>query len=120
MWYVGFCPACGQGTVGIRICGSGHHAVALCDECDAIWRSPELDAPATYAEQPGLPCPECGTSLLNRPAHWATRDEVQRIGWQDAILGEAPALGESPPGRQAPGRQAPGRQAPDSPSGPSC
>jgi hypothetical protein len=68
--------------------------VALCDECDAVWQSPELDSPPTYVQQPKLPCPVCGKSLLDPPAHWATLEEVKQAGWKEAIIGRGPALGD--------------------------
>ena len=95
MWYVGFCPRVVREPSGVRICSSGRHTVAMCDECDAVWQSPELDSPPTYVQQPGLPCPDCGESLLNAPAHWATLDEVQQAGWQDSLIGQGPALGDT-------------------------
>ena len=83
---------CGHGAVGIRMCAGSAHAVALCDECDAVWQTPDLSMPPLVLSQPKLPCPQCGQSLIDPTAHWATWAEVERIGWQDAVVGQGPAL----------------------------
>ena len=87
MFYVGFCPVCEGGAVGIRVCESGKHAVLLCDECDALWTKPDLKEDAAFPDQPHLPCPHCGASLWKKPAHWANREEVDAFGLQDAVQG---------------------------------
>jgi hypothetical protein len=88
MFYVGFCPVCEGGAVGIRICGSVKHAIFLCDECDALWTKPDLEDDAAFPEQPHLPCPHCGTSLWEQPAHWASREDVATFGLQESVQGE--------------------------------
>lgn len=87
MHYVGFCSVCEGGSLGIRVCASGEHCVVLCDECDALWKSPDLKGKPTFPEQPKLPCPECGSSLVESPSHWADKKEVKAAGWSDAIKG---------------------------------
>ena len=94
MNYVGFCPVCGTGPLGIRICGGQGDAVILCDECDAVWLEPQCGELPFFPEQPDLPCPLCAGTLRHEPAHWASHEEVDRLGWQHAVIGEGEALGE--------------------------
>ena len=89
MHYVGFCSVCEEGSLGIRVCASGDHSVVLCDECDALWTSPDLKSKPQFPEQPKLPCPECGSSLVEPPSHWATKKEVKAAGWSDTVKGSA-------------------------------
>lgn len=88
MLYVGFCPVCETGPLGIRMCASGDHAVVMCDECDAVFADPESLAKAYYPDQPDLPCPICNTSLRDPASHWADDEEVARAGWTDAVAGD--------------------------------
>ena len=89
MYYVGTCPKCKQGLLGVRVCGGeGRHVVILCDECDATWQTPETSRRPVYPKQPDLPCPECGKSLRQKPARWARIRDLRRAGWEDDIEGE--------------------------------
>jgi len=75
--------------LGVRICGGeGRHAVILCDECDAAWKTTDTTARATYPEQPQLPCPVCGESLREKPARWATIRDLRRVGWDGKVEGK--------------------------------
>ncbi|MCA9077469.1 MAG: hypothetical protein KDA93_20755 [Planctomycetaceae bacterium] len=93
MYYVGICPQCEEGLLGIRVCDD--QTVVLCDECDALWLSPpEKDAPpATLRADP--PCPSCGDPLWGEQAHWADRKQVESVGWWSHIAGEAGNRDES-------------------------
>ena len=102
MFYVGFCPVCGEGTLGLRVCGGQEDVVVLCDECDAVWLYPDCEGEAIYPEQPHLPCPQCGASLVEEPAHWASADEIESCGWSAAVQGQGEALGEPSPPDDAP------------------
>jgi hypothetical protein len=89
MHHVGSCPKCKQGLLGLRVCGGAdRHLVIVCDECDAVWTTPDTSRRATYPEQPELPCPKCGASLREKPARWATLRDIRRAGWEDKIEGE--------------------------------
>lgn len=88
MFYVGTCPFCEQGRLGVRICNKAGDAVILCDECDAMWLSPEINAPPAFPEQPNLPCPCCPGNLTDDPAHWASFGEIYQKGWISAVKGE--------------------------------
>lgn len=91
MLYVrGECPFCDQGMVGFRRCSDGVMIILLCDECEALWLDParrtvdDLLWPSPpYAQIPGSP-----HSMFGGRSGWATRDEVERAGWQDYIAGE--------------------------------
>lgn len=89
--HVGFCSVCGTGPVGIRLCAAGH-AVMLCDECDAVWQEPELTSSPRFPAQPDLPCPVCGGSLRDPPAHWASADEIRALGLESVVKGNGAAL----------------------------
>lgn len=88
MFYIGTCPFCEQGNLGVRICSKDCDAVILCDECEALWRSPDVSRNPVIPEQPNLPCPYCRGNLVDSPAHWAQFSEVYRLGWISAIKGE--------------------------------
>lgn len=88
MYYTGICPACEQGTLGLRICSSQQDLVILCDECDALWLSPDTSAPPLFPDQPELPCPACEGNLMDPPAHWASLGELFQRGWLPAVKGE--------------------------------
>lgn len=86
MYYVGFCRVCKTGPLGLRCCGQCGNIVLLCDECDAVWSDADLAAPPQYAQGGDLPCPACEASLIERPSHWATEEQIQNVDWlQEAI-----------------------------------
>ena len=91
MYHVGICPICQEGALGIRICGGCGTAVALCDECDALWLDPTCAEPPIFLEQPAGPCPNCAASLYQDPAHWADQVEIEQLGWTDLVRGESSA-----------------------------
>ncbi len=90
---VGSCSVCGVGSVGVRVSASGREVVALCDACDAVWTDPDMRQGPLFPEEPELPCPQDGSFLREFPAHWASREEAARLGWSDAVIGEAEAIG---------------------------
>jgi hypothetical protein len=67
--------------------------VAMCDECDAVWMDKVLREGPLFLTQPELPSPVDGSSLRSAPAHWATATEADAVGWSDAIIDEADAIG---------------------------
>lgn len=85
MQYVDFCTVCDGGTLGVRVCAAGDHCVILCDECDAVWLSPDLSDEPQFPDQPQLPCPHCGASLCEPASHWADQEEVQAAGWSGFV-----------------------------------
>ncbi len=106
--YVGFCSCCGTGPMGIRICHTCRAPLVMCDECDAVWLSPEPGTEPLYPEQPQLPCPHCGHSLRDG-SHWGTRQELTELGWVAYVRGEGAPLktgsgfdeSPAPPGHEA-------------------
>lgn len=97
MFSVGECPSCHYGPLGIRVCSGRRHLVVMCDECDLIWT--KIDAikrveDAYSPPQPSLKCPLCDGCLLEAPAHWASRVEIQQAGWWAAVEGESGASHE--------------------------
>jgi len=81
MLYAGQCPVCGEGLRGIRSCCG--RCVALCDECDALWTSPDLvDRVSTSS---GPTCANCHLSLWGDQAHWATTTEARAAGWLSRV-----------------------------------
>ena len=88
MHYVGFCRICGTGPLGVRACGACGDLVVLCDECGALWTHPRLEAPPTLALDEDAPCPSCGASLWDAPAHWATSGEIAATAWLARAVAE--------------------------------
>jgi hypothetical protein len=88
MYYVGICPFCEQGSLGIRICSKEHDAVILCDECDALWLSVDFTEKPLFPVEPDLPCPCCPGNLTDSPAHWAGFGEIYQSGWIAEVKGE--------------------------------
>tara|TARA_R110002095_G_scaffold210856_1_gene198393 strand:+ start:515 stop:787 length:273 start_codon:yes stop_codon:yes gene_type:complete len=88
MYYVGTCPFCEQGSLGIRICSKAGDVVLLCDECDALWLSTRLTEKPLFPREPDLPCPCCPGNLTESPSHWADLGEIYQRGWVAAVKGE--------------------------------
>ena len=88
MYYVGICSFCEQGALGIRICSSEAHALILCDECDALWKSTDLTQKPVFPKQPDLPCPCCSGNLMLPPAHWASFGEIYQRGLVSIVTGQ--------------------------------
>jgi hypothetical protein len=90
MYFVDHCRVCEQGLLGIRICCGGVEPLVVCDECEAVWFTPDSQARPLYPEQPHSKCPRCGQPLWSRPAHWATWDEIAELDWQRHVIGAFP------------------------------
>lgn len=88
------CPVCDDGLLGVRLCHGDPggaigktvepHGLIICDQCEAIWRQPDRQSPHQYADAENAKCPRCQTDLW-QTSHWASLDEVSRLGWIDAI-----------------------------------
>lgn len=90
MLYVGFCRVCKTGPLGLRVCGSCDELVILCDECDAVWTVADVTEAPSFTDDPALPCPHCGGSLVEPPSHWADPAEVDKTAWlNEAIEADA-------------------------------
>lgn len=83
---VGYCPVCGAGLCGVRICQSDRpHGIIVCDECEAIWLQPDLASEHQYANAEDARCPVCQQPLWGSSARWANREDLQTLGWQDHV-----------------------------------
>ena len=97
---IGFCPICGGGLCGIRICGvdpataddrfeklanDGPHGFVICDECDATWLAPDLKTAHQYPDIEDERCPICGEPLWGTASRWAEWQDIESLGWEFAV-----------------------------------
>ncbi len=97
---IDFCPVCGGGLCGIRICGTqlgdaskqdfgtnsqSPHGLVICDECDAIWLEPDLTTAHQYPDVENAKCPVCDDGLWGPNSRWADRNDLARLEWELAI-----------------------------------
>jgi hypothetical protein len=97
---IGFCPICGGGLCGVRLCGvnpesaddrlaklanDASHGLVICDECEATWLSPDLDTAHQYPDVEDARCPICGERLWGKASRWADWRDVQSLGWEFAV-----------------------------------
>jgi hypothetical protein len=97
LYLEGVCPSCEGGSLGVWRCSDGTTLVLMCDECYAVWLEP-TDLTIEAARFPGVhtfEIPGLPLKLGGGAAGWATRDQVERAGWQGYIKGEAPGPGEN-------------------------
>ena len=81
------CPFCKTGDIGFRMCSDGSTIVLMCDECESIWFSPgeiEIDT-MVFSSPPEFLVPTLDCSALAGESRWATRDEVEAMGWAEHI-----------------------------------
>ena len=85
------CPICEGGLCGIRVCTGDDPTVpieprgfVLCDECEALWYEPDVRSEHGYVDPESPRCPVCNSGLWGG-SRWATRQEIETIGWADAI-----------------------------------
>ena len=96
MFYMCDCPMpCGNGSVGFWRCGDNKSIILRCDECETPWLQPRdvlagLPLSIESSNLPGTKVPIYGAA-----ASWATRDEIEKVGWSSFICGEGAALGDS-------------------------
>jgi hypothetical protein len=97
---VDFCPICGGGLCGIRICGvdetktedrftklgnDAPHGLVVCDECEAIWLEPDITTAHQYPDVEDARCPICHESLWGKNSRWADARDVESLGWEFAV-----------------------------------
>lgn len=96
---IDFCPICGGGLCGIRICGLSEdgtsvipirgtdtpHGLVVCDECEAIWLEPSVASDHQYPDAEDAKCPICNDSLWGKNSRWANREEIDALGWSAAV-----------------------------------
>lgn len=78
---------CEQGFLRIAVCRECNRTVAICDECEAVWKDPlsfKLSSlPNPDAQHPE--CPHCGETST----HWRflSAEELKSQGLGDLIAG---------------------------------
>ncbi len=94
---IDFCPICGGGLCGIRICGlstlpedeerrgESIHGLIVCDECEAIWLDPDVSTDHVYPDPTHSRCPVCGDSLWGENSRWADEADIAALGWSAAV-----------------------------------
>ncbi|MCA9140597.1 MAG: hypothetical protein KDB00_27685 [Planctomycetales bacterium] len=85
------CPICGGGLCGIRICTGDdptevmpRQGFVMCDECEAVWMEPDVRTQHIYVDPEQPRCPICRAGLW-AASRWATRDEIEMLGWTGAV-----------------------------------
>jgi hypothetical protein len=98
MYYVGTCKACGMPVLGIRRCsGPDYHFCVMCDECESIWLKPDLEESLYILDSSKISCPYGPESLTKPEARWATREEIESIGWWGYVVDEGTSMEEFSP-----------------------
>ncbi len=90
--YAGICPKCEGGVCRVRLCGVAAkqlHGMVLCDECEAMWTSPDLKAPPTYLDPENPTSARTGESIWDESNRWATVEDVCLLGWLDRLIVES-------------------------------
>lgn len=83
---IGFCPVCGGGLCGVRLCSEDSpHGLIVCDECEAIWLQPDLRTPHQYPSAEAAKCPVCDRDLWGESSRWAGETDLKLLGWENAI-----------------------------------
>jgi len=96
---IDFCPICGGGLCGIRICGlpaqgdntlagqqdATTHGLVMCDECEAIWLEPDVSSDHQYPDAETAACPVCTQTLWGENSRWADQDDIQTLGWSASV-----------------------------------
>jgi hypothetical protein len=93
---ISFCPICGGGLCGVRICGitATHaqpppqrqiHGLIVCDECEAVWLEPDLESDHQYPDAVDARCPICDEPLWGPQSRWADRNDIADLGWASRV-----------------------------------
>lgn len=94
---IDFCPICGGGLCGIRICGLSSeagttnrrgdsiHGLIICDECEAIWLDPDTSSDHVYPDPMHSRCPVCTEPLWGDSSRWANGTDIDALGWSRAV-----------------------------------
>ena len=96
---IDFCPICGGGLCGIRIVGDlpscenkrSFEALIVCDECEAIWSEPDVSTVHRYPDLENAVSPVGGQPLWGEGSRWATAQDIEAIGWTEAVNPELDA-----------------------------
>ena len=89
--YISSCPLCEQGLVGIASCPDCAKLVAICDECEAIWRDPRAFVADTSrkpdAQHPE--CPHCRHEIKDKNWRFWSAEKLRANGLGELIAGES-------------------------------
>jgi hypothetical protein len=109
---IDFCPICGGGLCGIRIVGDDSaanddgaqlknsplseampppHGLIICDECEAIWLEPDVSTVHQYPDLENAVSPISGQPIWGRGSRWATMEDIETLGWTEAVNPELDA-----------------------------
>ena len=92
---IDYCPICGGGLCGIRICGLvpaedralgqpdnvDAHGLIVCDECEAIWLEPDVTTDHQYPDSEEAACPVCSAALWGEQSRWASEADIVSLDW---------------------------------------
>ena len=82
--HAGSCPICGDGLRRARYCSDAtgeKHFYLLCDECEALWLSPDDDGEQKYASMENPMCPICSTNMYGSSAGWVDAGQLDTTPW---------------------------------------
>jgi uncharacterized protein YbaR (Trm112 family) len=97
--HAGACPVCEAGLRRVRACygdsrtAAAPHGYVICDECEALWLTPDPQSPRFYPDTEQPACPVCQGPLFGSQAHYATVEEVRQLGWQTKCRIESSSAG---------------------------
>lgn len=87
--YIARCGFCGQGLVRLYRCDECDAVIAICDECERLWRDPAVihDDPKARAHGAHPNCPACP----NGDVTWTPLDEagITANGFEKLVVGRS-------------------------------
>jgi hypothetical protein len=85
--YIAVCPYCEQGFLRIAVCRNCQQAVAICEECEAVWKEPRALKSSTsiMADAQHPHCPHCGQSVTTW--EFPKAEGIELLGLSDLISG---------------------------------
>lgn len=103
--HIGECPVCINGLGRVRTCGEGEsrHFYAVCDECEAIWKEPDIASKRDFADAEDPRCPLCAEALYGEQSHWSLTSDILGTPWHEKATIEPnnDIIGEQPSGTGA-------------------
>ncbi|GAB5403576.1 MAG: hypothetical protein Aurels2KO_18070 [Aureliella sp.] len=82
--HAGSCPICGDGLRRARFCADAtgeKHFYLLCDECEALWITPDDSGEQKYASMEDPMCPICSATMYGSSAGWVESNDVDTTPW---------------------------------------
>ncbi len=68
-----------------KLANDAAHGLIVCDECDAIWLTPDLETPHQYPDAEDPRCPICSERMWGQTSRWANWMDVDSLGWGFAV-----------------------------------